>query len=63
MNDWFFTVEDPFDIADFLGHQAFSLQGLATEIDFDENGNLESVTASQNDHMTEKITFTYAPVE
>lgn len=63
MNDGFFTVEDPFDIADFLGHQAFSLQGLATEIDFDENGNLESVTASQNDHMTEKITFTYAPVE
>lgn len=63
MNDWSFTVEDPFDIAGFLGHQAFSLQGLATEIDFDENGNLESVTACQNDHMTEKITFTYTPVE
>lgn len=63
MNDWYFTVEDPFDIADFLGHQAFSLQGLATEINFDKNGNLESVTASQNGHMTEKITFTYAPIE
>lgn len=63
VNDFSFTVEDPFDIAGFLGHQAFSLQGLATEINFDENGNLESVTASQNDHMTEKITFTYAPVE
>lgn len=63
INDSFFTVEDPFDIADFLGHQAFSMQGLATEINFDKNGNLESITASQNDHMTEKITFTYAPVE
>ena len=63
INDSFFTVEDPFDIADFLGHQAFSVQGLATEINFDKNGNLESVTASQNGHMTEKITFTYAPIE
>ena len=63
INDRFFTVEDPFDIADFLGHQAFSVQGLATEINFDKNGNLESVTASQNGHMTEKITFTYAPIE
>lgn len=63
MNDCSFTVEDPFDIADFLGHQSFSLQGLATEINFDENGNLESVTASQNGDMTEKITFTYAHIE
>lgn len=55
--------EDPFDIADFGDYKTFSLGGDVTETEYDENGNLESVTATQNDGTTKKFTFTYTSIE
>lgn len=58
-----FSFEDPFDIADFANYKTFSLDGIVTETEYDENGNLESVTATQNDGTTKKFTFTYTSIE
>jgi len=55
--------EDPFDIADFGDYKTFSLEGDVTETEYDENGNLESVTATQNDGTTKKFTFTYTSIQ
>lgn len=55
--------EDPFDISDFANYKTFSLDGIVTETEYDENGNLESVTATQNDGTTKKFTFTYTSIE
>lgn len=58
-----FSFEDPFDIADFGDYRTFRLDGNVTETEYDENGNLESVTATQNDGTTKKFTFTYTSIE
>lgn len=58
-----FSFEDPFDIADFGDYRTFRLDGNVTETEYDENGNLKSVTATQNDGTTKKFTFTYTSIE
>ena len=55
--------ENPFDIADFGDYKTFSLEGDVTETEYDENGNLERVTATQNDGTTKKFTFTYTSIQ